>query len=819
MRSLFIGLILFVSSFGVELAASRPGAWRMERVPGSARLSLGALRYIVLPVEANERLVAAAEDLRRLFGMRYGVEPEILTDGLRRPKQAVFLNDPGVRSYGLDVGGFLIYRDGMRLFVAGDSVGGIVNGAYALCTELLGARWYWPGEVGLEFVGEPISKFPDGRWREEPSYTMRSLHPVDGDFGRRNRLVSNFQFNHALAKVFSPALYDVEPEVFSMVNGRRRKPRGNAGLDPQPDFTRPRTVELSAQAALAHFEKNPGSQSFSLSINDNVLFDQSEATRAAVVPLEYFRGRPNYTDLVFGFMNAVAAQVFDEGGAWMTPSGQPRYITALAYYWTEQSPSFQLHPRIMPVLTSDRAQWHDPAYRAEDKALIKRWAASGVERVATWDYYFGAPYPYPRQFNAWIAESLAFMHTNGVSVFFTQMPATWGLDGAKGWLTARLLWDASADAGLLLDEYYTHFFGAAAGPVRRFYELAEAHRNTNAGKADWIKFYKDEAGIELFDEAVLRELRELVEQATAAVVDDPRRSERVAVVSGAFAFTEAAADCQRARVRVVQCALDALSQERAVDPAVANSLEALWSVFRGTRTVSETLLAELVKNPLHSRLSIFGGMRQSDPASVVLAAMAHVGGAAAHEGGEPEAVLAGVAQRWAQQEGAFRSTLANVNLEHAEAMPDERDFLGPAMPHVAGWHFDFRASEHLTVGAAEGSKLSGVRVAGADMFSIFRDIPVIPEKDYLLDASLAYRISPDNRTSIKFTWTDRDGRRLRTDTPIRFPTGDSAGACRIAVPMHAPPRAYTLRVHFLVSRQYAGDFLELQKVDLGLILN
>ena len=57
-------------------------------------------------------------------------------------------------------------------------------------------------------------------------------------------------------------------------------------------------------------------------------------------------------------------------------------------------------------LTSDRAQWHDPDYRTQDKALIQAWAASGAERVATWDYYFGAPYLYPRQFNQWIIESI-----------------------------------------------------------------------------------------------------------------------------------------------------------------------------------------------------------------------------------------------------------------------------------------------------------------------------------------------------------------------------------------------------------------------------
>lgn len=811
MRRIFISLIVFVSCFGAQLSADRAGAWRTEYVPGSARLSLASIRYIVLPSAVNARLVSAAEDLQNLFGLRYGVTPEILTGGSRRPKQAIYLSDPGVRDYGLEMGGFFIHREGTRLFVSGDSTDGLVNGVYAICSELLGARWYWPGELGLELVGAPVSKFPQRHWREEPSYVMRTFYPVDGDFGRRNRLVHKFSFNHALAKVFTPALYAAEPEVFSMVNGRRRKPRGHGGVDPQPNLVHPRAVELAAEAAMAHFEKQPQSQSFSLSINDNVLFDQSEATQAAVEPLEYFRGRPNYTDLVFGFMNEVAAKVFDEGGAWTTPSGAPRYLTALAYYWTEQSPSFRLHPRVMPVLTSDRAQWHDPAYRAEDKALIRRWTASGAERIATWDYYFGAPYPYPRQFSEWIAESLAFMSEAGVTVFFSQMPSAWGLDGGKAWLAARLLWDASADADALLDEYYVNFFGAAADSIRGFYELAEAHRNAHEGTADWIKFYKDEAGIELFSEDVLRELRGFIEQAAAVVVADPKRKKRVEVVAEAFAFTEVYARYQQGRRRLVECALNVLSG----DVSEADQLDVRLSDFLKARSASKQLLAELIKNPLHSRLSAFLRVSQSEPEAVGLAAMAYAGRELPPEA---DATLAGIAARWATRDGAFRSMLSNVALQHSDRGFVERNFLGPALPHVPGWHIDFRAAEQLAVESAVGSGDAGLRVSGADVFSIFRDIPVISGQDYLLDAVLAYRISPDNRTKVKLRWTDRNGRHLRTDVPLRFPTGESEGVRRVALPMRAPANAYTLRVHVVVSRQYQGDFLELRRVDLGLIV-
>jgi hypothetical protein len=810
---LFLVHLLSFFIIGLSAQASRPGAWRVDRLCGSARLSLESLRYVVMPDESGAALSAAVGDLCEVFKRRHGVELQVLTDSVRRPKAAIYLGACTGLSCGLQNNAFLIRRQGTRVFICGDGEHGVLNGVYALCEQLLGARWYWAGDLGLELVGDAADKFPEGRWAEEPAYVMRTFYPVNSDFGRRNRLVRRYEFNHALAKVFSPALYEQEPEVFSEVYGQRRKPKGNGAYDPQPDFSEPRAVEVAAAAALAYFESHPERRSFSLSINDNALFDDSEATRALVEPVDYFRGRPNYTDLVFGFMNAVAAQVFEEGGAWATPSGEPRYLTALAYYWTEQSPSFPLHPRVMPVLTSDRAQWHDPAYRQEDKALIARWANSGAECIATWDYYFGAPYPYPRQFNQWLVESLKYMSEQGVSVFFSQLPSSWGLDGCKAWLAAQLLWDPSRDAEALLDEYYTSFFGAAAEPIRQFYERAEAHRNTHEGKAEWIKFYEDEFSIELFDAQELSELRACIELAKHRVAHDARRLARVEVVSAAFSLTEAYAQYHATRAALVASSLDVLGGQT----DVAAGLEAQLAAFVQARAAFDALAQRLVEDPLHARLKSFLRYAKSDPAGLALAAMAH--GGRLPQGEAPDGYEQGyaIAESWARAASTSRSMLSNVDLRHVKRAPKPRNFLGPDLPKVRGWYFDFRPTEHLNVSAMaeDSSKVArGVRLSGADVFSIFRDIPVVAGQGYVLDASLAYRVSPDNRTQVRLSWSGADGRSLGMQIPFRCPTGDSGGVRRVVLPLQAPEGATQLRLRFIVSRQYAGDFLELKRVDL-----
>ena len=812
LHNLFLSLCLCALVATLSAQSSRPGAWRVDYLPGSSRLALKSLRILVVPAEPEAALSAAVEDLRHVFERRTGVALEVQTAGPNRPKYALYLGDSGGIRSQLQNDAFIIHRQGTRVFVAGDGEAGVMNGVYALCQELLGARWYWAGDLGLELIGSPPDKFPEGRWREEPAYVMRSFYPMNGDFGRRNRLVQHFQFNHALAQVFTPALYEAEPEVFSEVYGRRRTPKGSAGYDPQPDFTESRAVEVAAKAALAAFAKNPEARSFSLSINDNTLFDDSEATRQVIEPMEYFRGRPNYTDLVFGFMNQVAEQVFEQGGAWTTPAGEPRYLTALAYYWTEQSPSFPLHPRVMPVLTSDRAQWHDPAYRAQDKALIKRWADSGAERLATWDYYFGAPYVYPRQFNQWIAESLKYMSANRVSVFFSQLPSSWGLDGCKAWLAAELLWNPDQDAAALLDEYYTHFFGAAAVPVRAFYEEAEAHRNANEGKAEWIKFYEDEFGIELFDAARLRELRELIEAGKALLVDDPRRLARIEVVSEAFRMTELFAQYHATRARLVANGLDVLSER---NEGLPNALPKQLSDFIAARAAFDTFSQQLLEDPIHARLKSFTKSLKLDPVGFALAAMAHAGVEISADEHLEYAVVAEVAQQWGADVGAYISKLSNVDLQHMATTPKARNFLGPDLPKVPKWNLDFRPAQHLAVGPVSANQ--GISVTGADVFSIFRDIPVVPGRRYLLDASIAYQISPDNRTQVKLSWKDQNGDVLQQEKLFRCPTGSSDGVRRVVLPIYAPEQASTMRLRFSISRQYKGDFLDLHSADVGLI--
>lgn len=773
----FIFVLLCLPVFLVA-SDTRAQSWKPIHRMGADQLSLFEVNYLVVSGVEDARLESAISDLQSLYLLRYEKSLKVLKSG--SPKHSIRFE---ARDIG-EGGAFSIRRDRTRVIIQGTDAEAWAHAIYAICSDIMGARWYWSGELGFEWVEPKATHFKNQLWLEQPAFIQRRLYPVDSDFGRRNRLNSVYSFNHNLARIFSSELFDKTPEVFAEVNGRRKAPDGSAARDPQPDFANPLTVEIAAQAALDYFEANPTRTSYSLSINDNVLFDTTADTEAIVSPLRYFRDRPNYTDLVFGFMNQVAERVFNQAGAWQTPSGEPRYITALAYYWTEPAPSMPLHARVMPVLTSDRAQWHDPLYRLEDIALIQDWAESGAERVATWDYYFGAPYIYPRQFNQWVDESLKHLAAAGVDVFFSQLPSFWGLDGAKAWLATELLWSPRQDADDLLDEYYRNFFGEAADSVRAFYERAENHRSAFEGQADWIKLYKDESGISLFTEDVLIEMRGYIEQAKVEVKLDGRRLARVEVISNAFRLTEHYERYNRTRQVLTWMALREPQQKVALE----KQLTAYQHAKSAYREYLEGYLAESSYAPSRRHVDL----GQSNPEALVVAL---ISGAEVQD---------------------FARILKDPLLCHLGY--DLRNFLGPELPRLTDWHFDYRPSKGFAILPSQHSDSeSGLRIENADILSVFNTFPVISNRNYALKMQADWKIGLDNRVHVNVIWLDREGQRIESLTPLRFPIGASDGLLNINLPLTAPNNACDVRVRIVVSRQYPGEFLDISYLDLGTV--
>lgn len=225
-------------------------------------------------------------------------------------------------------------------------------------------RWFIPGALGHDPGAAPAPL-------SERAFLTRAMGSLGGKAGKewaeRNKLTPRLNVGHSMGRIFPPSIYDEHPEFFPLEAGERIRPPENAQWW-QPDLGRQDVAEYAARAAESYFEAHPNAVSFGLGVNDGLVFGESEETKALTMPLRWFRERPDYSNLVFTFMNRAAEKLSE-----VHPG---KYLGTFAYYWAENVPDFAVHPQVIPYLTADRSQGYDPEFLAEDRALQRRWISA-----------------------------------------------------------------------------------------------------------------------------------------------------------------------------------------------------------------------------------------------------------------------------------------------------------------------------------------------------------------------------------------------------------------------------------------------------------
>jgi len=439
----------------------------------------------------------------------------------------------GIPPEKLDRDGIVMRVADAKLFLCGGDAYATQFAVTRFLQTQCGCRWYIPTELGEHIPQADTIRVPDTlNVTEEPGFLSRLWsRPADMDpsWPRRNYIRARFSFHHNLLHVFTPELFDTHPEFFPLTNGERRKPNGSEDHSWQPCFSNREAAKYAAQVAAQAFDKAPSLVSFSMGINDSNGYCQCENCQALTDPDHAeFRGRPNRSSQVFFFMNNVAEE--------LAKTHPDRYIGCLAYSWCEDVPTFPVDDRVIPYLTNDRAQWRDPAFRAQDEELIRRWCAE-QPAVGIYDYYYGSGYVIPRVFTKVSDESLKFAHRTGVRAFYAEIYENWSLDGPKAWLASQLLWDPEQDAGKLLDDFYAGMFAESAGPMREYFALCERQWMNQGGEARWFKGFFDINQMELFPPEVCRRARALLTKAEQQAKSDLVKR-RVKLYSEGFHYTE-----------------------------------------------------------------------------------------------------------------------------------------------------------------------------------------------------------------------------------------------------------------------------------------
>ena len=571
----------------------------------------------------------------------------------------------------------------------------------------------------------------------------------------------------------------------------------------KPDLSNIKLIRQVVRAAENHFEENPSEPSFSLGLNDNIQFGDTPITSGLVDTKQFFRGRPNYSDYVFNFMNEAARELAN--------TYPDKYFGCLAYFWWENTPTFPVETMVLPYQTADRSQWYDPAFKTEDMALMQRWVNAGPEIVGIYDYYYGWPYVIPRIFFTIESDSLKFAYKSGVRAFYAEAYPFWGLDGPKLWLASQLLWNINQSPKGLLDEFYNNYFQEAAIPMQRFFEICEVQWMKQPGRARWLKYFKDENQITLFPYKVCIKLRRFLDDALSKA-KKPIVKKRVELVSKAFRLTELLVEYHRAKDILVRKRIDTVEDIQSLHYELSD----YWTSKKNLRDNIQLLK---YSHPLHQSLPDFDHLFTSSPIDRVI--VSALEWAKSNQQWEKEGLALlhllkeDIEEKqndnyigfkaYFEQSSVSRELLKNCNLEKIRT---PEIFKGVFWPD--NWKFKIRPAESVLIrlnhNAARGGKW-GLEVRDSDTALIYQKVPVQAGQYYLFTTWQKGLVSPASKSALTITWQDQEGHKLGSQSSDRLPYGNIPDWTRLAVLAKAPKDATYGYIILKIYNQESDDYV------------
>ncbi len=653
--------------------------------------------------------------------------------------------------------------------------------------------------------------------REGAGFRMRVLDGVerdDGDAarGRRSDDAARLDFSHHLKAIFTPELHAEHPEFFPLVAGRRLRPEADSNAW-NPDLGRPDVAAFTAEAARRHFAQHPGAGSFSVGVNDGLVFGESEETLAAVAPLRWFRGRPDFSNLVFGFANRVAAD--------LARTHPDKHVGALAYYWAENTPDFPLHPNVAPFLTADRAQGYDRVFREEERALQRRWgraakaAGGGPRRLGLYDYLYGSGFLIPRIHTRLLAENLRHAQRAGFTDYYAETYPNRGLDGPMSWLAAQLLRDPEQSSEVLLEGFYVREFGGAAGPMRRFFERCERQWMTQPGAAYWLKHYRNESQARVFPSEVGRVLRGLLDEAGRSARGAGAQA-RVRLVSDAFGVTERLVALQEARDRLNRAVLgDAADWRAMVEPlrgyvaARREFVEFTTRVRRETpRAIREFEWADYTRHdPLpNAVMTLQAAAVRAGESAAAVRAVRDLGAAQLEACWERAADLSSTGLKPLLRDGVWH--------EHRQPAREIAGLAyGVSLPE--GWLSKVEPSQHQRAEWSAGEP-GVLRLSGNKETSIFQWNASGGPDWHVAEIEVRGAVSTSAVVLLSLDWFDAAHRRVGLQTH-RLPEGKWPEWVKLRLAAPRPAGARWVGVGLRLQHQMAGDWVDVRRPGLGVI--
>lgn len=471
-------------------------------------LESGRTYYIHTCPDAPKVVVHAAEELSKYITQVFKVSCVRKSVSLDRSEMLVLTKNESDARY-LFPANTILGEDGYCLSVQKDAIviggqngRGVLYGVYSFLEKYIGCRWY-SSEISvipslnkkqLPLIEESYT--PIVKWREVFYYDLcdpdiAAQLKLNGNALRKGVTAPNRRaikggrhadwglWCHSLYDVVSPSLYDVHPEYFSEIEGKRVRPR--------PEGTQlcltNSELPLYAINSLNRLIQKPQTEVpvwadslvhyWSVSQMDG----KGNCTCQKCQTSDLYDGSPSGTMLKF--VNRIAERF------------PQKKIATLAYTYTRKAP---LHTKPasnvviqMCAIETARNGINFPIATSDIHAAFRKdlvdWGKICNE-ILVWDYviqFQNLVSPFPN-FST-MQDNINFYTAHNVSAIFCQGNREKGGEFAelRGYLLAKLLWNPKCDMNREMDDFLTGYYGKAGIYIKRYIaDMEQALRKSKA---------------------------------------------------------------------------------------------------------------------------------------------------------------------------------------------------------------------------------------------------------------------------------------------------------------------------------------------------
>ena len=432
---------------------------------------------IIISPKADSQIIKAAVFLQKVIERSTRATLPIVTNLTENEAfihigQTNFVQQQNLNLSQLDEDGFLLKKaDSKNFIIVGGSEWGTEFGVYAFLEKFVGVVNLMPGDIGFDIPPHTSLVLPDVAIVDNPVYLSRQISPIDitanyplGNWGRFNRLRGRIFFHHNLLNLFNPKEYfKTNPDFYPLINNKREIPKGYKW---QPNFSAPGIADSASQKIIHYFTQNPSIPSYSLSINDYSIFDQSAASLFRRNGKKNLFGFEDVSNDYFEWANKVARKV--------TAVFPSKKFGVLAYENVATPPSANIgvDSHVVPFLTYERMRWSDSTLKKQGQQLTKGWT-NLASSLGWYDYTYGLDYLTPRIWFHEMQDYLIWGSNNKVKYYYAELYPNWG-EGPKPWIQSKILWNPRYNVDSLLNIWYVRMAGEKAAPnLKEFYAIWE----------------------------------------------------------------------------------------------------------------------------------------------------------------------------------------------------------------------------------------------------------------------------------------------------------------------------------------------------------